>query len=67
VAREELLERLAFQVRYMRDAQRDFFATRSQEALRDSRRLEREVDKTLREIDEAGTAPAPEQLTMFGT
>ena len=64
--RDDLLEVLAFQVKQMRDARRDFFATHSKEAQRDSMRLERAVDETLRKIEAADEALAPEQMELFG-
>ncbi len=64
--RDDLLEVLAFRVRQMRDAQRDFSTTHSKEAQRDSMRLEKAVDETLRKIEAADEPPAPEQMEMFG-
>ena len=70
-SRAELLERLAYQAKEMREAQREWFGAedkRSAEAKRalgDSKRLERAVDDTLEAIEAAARGPVPEQTELF--
>ncbi len=50
---------LARRVKAVRDAQRRYFKSRTIEALDESRRLERELDKAIREILEDRPALLP--------
>ena len=68
--RTRLLEQLAFQARSMREAQREYFKARragrdAPQALDDSRRLERALDETLRELDEAAAGPVAKQMELL--
>lgn len=45
------IEAFVAQVQHMRNAQREYFRTRSQTALRDAKRLEAAVDKALAKIN----------------
>lgn len=49
--RHALLVKLAKTTKAMRTAQKSYFATRSNQALNESRALERETDKCLADLD----------------
>ena len=51
-------------VKKMREAQRDFFNTRSKDALFASKRLEREVDAEIKRVNTIAQSGA-EQKTLF--
>lgn len=53
-------------VALMRKAQKDYFKTRSQTALRNSKALETEIDKEIERVNNIiGTSKKPEQKLLF--
>lgn len=62
-----MLETLAKMVRDMRYAQREYFKTRTLEALDNARQLERQVDKALRVVlsPVRANSPLPGQGVLF--
>ena len=53
-------------VALMRKAQKDYFKTRSQTALRNSKALETEIDKEIERVNNIiGTPKQPEQKHLF--
>lgn len=53
-------------VREMRNAQKEYFKTRNQTALRNSKALETEIDKEIERVNNIiGTPQQPKQTNLF--
>lgn len=59
---ELVLKEFASRVKHMRDVQSDFFATRSKESLQLSKRLERQVDISVKNILKTDDPYAQQEL-----